>query len=114
MSRDAQIIDELDVALVGLRSALRKLRAGEDWIDQHHSPLGKRRHLAAARKGEIRGHRVGHLVLVQREEIDAYIRRHAPASKRPASDVDTRDQSERVAELLAEEAPKPRKRRSAA
>lgn len=56
-----------------LEARLAELRPAQDWIDQSASPLGRRAHLAAVRRGELPGRRVGKKVLVRRADLDAYI-----------------------------------------
>ena len=49
------------------------------YFSQYDSPLGRKRHLVLARTGELRGYRVGRLVLVRREAVRDFIER-APAA----------------------------------
>jgi len=55
-----------------------------DWVDQIRSPLGKRAHLDAARRGDFPSRRVGKRVLVRRRDLDAFIERHPTAMRAPA------------------------------
>jgi hypothetical protein len=62
-----------------------------EWIDQHESPLGKRRHLELVRGGLLKGRKDGKSVFVRRGEIDAYLEAHAVTPKNtpePEGDVD--------------------------
>lgn len=52
-----------------------------EWIDQHRSPLGKRRHLRLVRDGKLPAKKDGRLVLVRAVDIDAYL------AQRPAIPV---------------------------
>ena len=47
----------------------------DDWIDQVASPLGRRRHLALARRGELPAVKDGKRVLVRRSDLEAYLAR---------------------------------------
>ncbi len=68
-------------------------RAAEDWVDQHGSPFGRRRHCELARSGAFPAHPVGRQWLVRRAHLDAYIEAHrgpqqaAPRDTRPANDA---------------------------
>jgi excisionase family DNA binding protein len=57
------------------RAVVAELQAGAlpDMIDQHASPLGPRRHVAAIRSGKLRGVQVGRRWLAKREDVDAYV-----------------------------------------
>ena len=63
--------------------------SGGEWVDQNHSPLGKRKHLAAVRAGELPGVRDGKSVLVKRADLEAYLIRKAviTGAKQDADDV---------------------------
>ena len=63
----ANAIDDL------VEAKIAKGMAASDWVDQHISPLGKRRHLMLFKDGKIRGVREGHRVLVRRKDIDDYL-----------------------------------------
>lgn len=112
MTKDASAIDALEAGLTMVVAALRKLRTSEDWVDQKSSPLGRRRHLEAVRRGALKGHRVNGLVLVRRADIDKYIAEHrvqpSPSRAAEAARHDARDQVDEVAEILAYRAPKRR------
>ncbi len=68
-------------------------RAAEDWVDQHRSPFGRRRHCELARRGAFPAYPVGRQWLVRRSDLDAYIQAHdasqrlAPRDTRPANDA---------------------------
>lgn len=71
--------------------------AANEWVDQHHSPLGKRRHLELARKGKLPSKKHGQLVLVKREDMNAYLEREGLTRARPTDDDDVLDVVERIA-----------------
>jgi excisionase family DNA binding protein len=52
-----------------------ELRAGTEpnHVDQHASPLGPRRHVAAIRSGKLRGVQVGRRWLAKREDVDSFV-----------------------------------------
>ncbi len=58
-------------------SAIELHTGSSEWVDQNDSPLGKRRHMALVRSGELKGRKDGRKVLVKRSELDAYIERNA-------------------------------------
>jgi hypothetical protein len=43
------------------------------WVDQHGSPLGPRRHVAAIRSGALRGKQLGRLWVARKEDVEAYV-----------------------------------------
>lgn len=62
-----------------------------DWVDQHESPLGKRRHLELVRAGVLPGSKRGRRVFVRRTDIEAFIAGGLVAPATPKSkknDVD--------------------------
>lgn len=58
------------------------------YYSQHDSPLGRRRHLALVRSGQLEGKKVGRLVLVPRKLVHAFIESHRlpPLQERAAVD----------------------------
>jgi hypothetical protein len=50
----------------------------DDWIDQAHSPLGRRMHCRLVRTGALPGVSVHRRVLVRRRDLDAYIEARRP------------------------------------
>ena len=48
-----------------------------DWVDQHASPLGKRAHLEAVRRGELRGVKHGRRIMVRRAELNSFLENHS-------------------------------------
>lgn len=67
-------LDPEDVQAIA-RAVVAELQAGSlpDHVDQHASPLGPRRHVAAIRSGKLRGVQVGRRWLAKREDVDAYV-----------------------------------------
>jgi excisionase family DNA binding protein len=63
-----------------VRDELQAMRGdGDEWIDQAHSPLGRRTHCMLVRTGELPGVRLHRRVLVRRRDLDAYIESHRSA-----------------------------------
>lgn len=68
----------------------------DDWIDQYHSPLGKRKHLDLVREGVLSGRKPDRVhVFVRRSAIDAYIEQH-PAKPSVAPAPSPSDEGKRV------------------
>lgn len=67
-------LDPEDVQAIA-RAVVAELQAGiaPDHVDQHSSPLGPRRHVAAIRSGKLKGVQVGRRWLAKREDVDAYV-----------------------------------------
>jgi excisionase family DNA binding protein len=67
-------LDPEDVAAIA-RAVVAELQAGTtpDHVDQHASPLGPRRHVAAIRSGKLRGVQVGRRWLAKREDVDSFV-----------------------------------------
>jgi hypothetical protein len=90
-----------------VREVVRVAVSEDDWIDQHASPLGKRAHLEAVRRGDLRGTKHGRRVLVRRSELDSFLESH-PARNRKSeierSDgvVDQARATEVAAKILAD------------
>ncbi len=51
-------------------------RAGDDWVDQKASPLGRARHCELVRSGKIKGVKEGRRVMARRSDIEAYLAKH--------------------------------------
>ena len=90
MTLDA-LVAELVAAEVAKRlSELRRDVDGDDWIDQRHSPLGRKLHCALWRDGVLPGLKLHRRVLVRRRDLDAYVQQHGtPAPARAVNDGDT-------------------------
>jgi hypothetical protein len=85
-------------------SAIEVHTGSTEWVDQYASPLGKRRHLEAVRRGDLNGSKDGRRVLVRRADVDEYIRRKAIVNA--SSDTDDVDQ------ILVKVGLRPEKRRA--
>jgi hypothetical protein len=57
------------------KAVVAELAAGStpEHLDQHASPLGSRRHIAAIRSGKLAGVQVGRRWLARREDVTAYV-----------------------------------------
>lgn len=60
----------------------------QEFYSQKNSPLGRRMHLELVRSGDLKGSKVGKLILVPRIELHAYIEAHE-IPPRSSSDDDT-------------------------
>lgn len=107
MTREAAAFELVQRGLQMMVEGLAKLKTGEEWVDQNASPIGKRAHLEAVRRGELPGHKIGHAVLVRRVDLDAYIEKHGAHVKPPANDG---EMSEEEAIKAAEAFVAPRRR----
>lgn len=58
-----------------LASLIEEHTGSTRWVDQNDSPLGKRRHLEAVRRGDLQAFKEGRRVLVREDDIDDYLRR---------------------------------------
>ena len=95
--------DALVIAIRGLvASEIKKALAAADdrteWLDQHSSPLGKRKHLQLCRDGELKARAVGKLRLVRREDLDTYLDAHPQRVREPEL-VATTPAGDMVAEM---------------
>ncbi|HEX9297808.1 MAG TPA: helix-turn-helix domain-containing protein [Polyangiaceae bacterium] len=57
--------------------AVHGRESASEWVDQYHSPLGKRGHLEAVRSGELPGVKKGKRVFVRRTDLNEYLERAA-------------------------------------
>ena len=73
---------------IALAIAREETHASEDWIDQGHSPLGRRVHCLLVRRGELPGVRIHRRVLVRRRDLDRYIESHGTKPAAVANDSD--------------------------
>jgi hypothetical protein len=95
----------LELALVSVRQLMDDADP-EEWVDQAHSPLGRRRHCELARSGILAtARKVNGRWQVRRKDLDQYIERHPSSSKAPSPD------DESAAEILAFRAPAKRGRK---
>lgn len=90
MTKSADPMTDLETFLDALadRIAARvadRLLAGDTpgVVDQHSSPLGRRKHIAAIRSGELRGRQVGRRWLASAEDVQAFISHSDAEPKEP-------------------------------
>jgi hypothetical protein len=79
-----------------VRAILEEEAAAGEWIDQHHSPLGKRVHLELCRTGKLPSKKLGKRVLVKREDMNAHIERNGLSRGRNVEPDDVVDIVERI------------------
>jgi hypothetical protein len=89
-ARSFEAIAELIRGIV--REELRAAQdddAGDPWVDQNESPLGRREHCRLARDGAFPARKVGKRWLARRSALDAFIEAHptAKADGAPANDT---------------------------
>ena len=76
----------------------------DEWVDQDDSPLGKRAHLQAVRRGQLVGVKHGKRVLVRRSDLNSYLAKHSVKHSWSATDsceaVDVDRASEVAAQVL--------------
>lgn len=70
--------------------------AGGEWVDQHHSPLGKRRHLELCRTRKLPSQKLGKRVLVRRDDMNAFIEREGMTRGKRLDEEDVVDIVERI------------------
>lgn len=83
-----QLVDSVD-ALVDAKIAA--LGANSEWIDQNHSPIGRRLHLELARAGKLPSKKMKKLVLVLRADLNAFIEREGLSRGKREEDEDVSD-----------------------
>jgi hypothetical protein len=110
MTREAAAFELVQRGLQMMVEGLEKLRTEDDWVDQERSPLGKRAHLEAVRRGDLPGHKVGHSVFVRRADLDAYIQKHPAHVRAAANDQATEDEAVQAAVKRMEGHVAPRRR----
>lgn len=54
------------------------------YYTQHDSPLGKRAHLDAVKRGRLKGWKVGRLVYARRDDVHQFIEEHPVQPKKAA------------------------------
>ena len=69
-----------------VEATLARGAAETEWVNQAHSPLGRRRHIVLARKGIIPSKKIGRDILVRRSDLDAYIQREGLSRGVPLDD----------------------------
>ncbi len=84
-----------------LRSKATEDDTADPWVDQTHSPLGRRAHCRACSAGKIEGARkLGKKWLARRSALDAYVQAHGRAPVEHAAEHDTGEPTE--ADIAAE------------
>ena len=74
----------------------------DQWIDQCHSPLGRRLHCALARQGRLPARKVGRRWLVRGADLDAFIAEHGGRPVMAVQGSDDGGEEQRLRALLAE------------
>lgn len=92
--RAMRLLRESIVELV--KATLDEGNAVAEWVDQNHSPLGKRRHLELARTKRIASKKHGKLVLIRRDDMNAYIEQKGLARGHRIEEDDVVDIIDRV------------------
>jgi hypothetical protein len=89
-------LEEEDIRAIA-RAVADELRAGTEpeMVDQHASPLGPRRHVAAIRSGKLAGLQIGRRWLARREDVAAYV-----GDMKPAKNAKPRTAEEELAAEL--------------
>jgi hypothetical protein len=107
-TRDAALRGLATGLEIALRSVQSLIEAGDpdEWIDQRRSPLGRRAHCEAVRRGDLPGRKLRGRVLVRRRDLDAYVEQHGV---RRASVSSAASEADEAAEILAFKAPRRRK-----
>lgn len=79
-----------DAVRAVLRDELARVAHEDDWIDQGHSPLGRKLHCALWRSGVLPGRKLHRKVLVRRRDLDAYVEQYGatPANAEPDVSAD--------------------------
>ena len=55
---------------------VKERQEASDWVSQDDSPLGRRAHIRAVRRGDLPGHKVGRKFLVRRPDVDRFLAGH--------------------------------------
>lgn len=84
--KDAGVRSILEGVRLLVSAELAEQNAGAEWIDQAHSPLGRRRHCELARTGVLPAAKEGRRVLIRRSDINAYLDTKQP--RRLSTDED--------------------------
>jgi excisionase family DNA binding protein len=75
-----------------LQIVIAERTTADEWVDQETTPLGRRAHLKAVRRGDLKAVKIGRRVLVRRSDLDAFFQRHQslpPALDRAPNDERT-------------------------
>jgi hypothetical protein len=84
-----------------LREALVHLSAPSEWVDQLASPLGKRAHMEAVRRGDLRGVKHGRRILVRRAELNSFLESHSVKHRTATDDSGSGIDIDRASEVAA-------------
>jgi excisionase family DNA binding protein len=84
-----------------VRECFRERDARDEWVDQDASPLGRRRHLALARRGDLPAVKDGRRVLVKRGDLDSYLHEH-PVRNAPNNSLRRPEEASRASAIAAE------------
>jgi hypothetical protein len=89
---------------VYVRDVIADVALADEWVDQHTSPLGKRAHLEAVRRGDLRGVKHGRRILVRRAELNSFLEdrsvKHHAVRNGSGGAIDSARASEVAAALL--------------
>jgi hypothetical protein len=89
-----------------VRELLGDVAGANEWGDQHMSPLGKRAHMEAVRRGDLRGVKHGRRILVRRAELNSFLEshsvKHRTAADESVSGINTARASEVAAAVLTQ------------
>ena len=87
-----------------VRELLGDVAGANEWVDQHMSPLGKRAHMEAVRRGDLRGVKHGRRILVRRAELNSFLAnrsvKHCTATDDSRRGIDAVRASEVAAAVL--------------
>jgi hypothetical protein len=87
LPRTIEIVDEQRAREIAREEINAARDSGDDWIDQRHSPLGRKLHCAEWRAGVLPGRKVHRRVLVRRRDLDTYVETHGlPSPAHVAND----------------------------
>ncbi len=79
-----------------IKAAIATGAAQSEWIDQNASPLGKRRHLELARAGRLPSKKHGRLVLIRRDDLNAFVDREGLSRGERVAEEDVVDVVEAI------------------
>lgn len=79
-----------------IAAELARGAGASEWVDQNHSPLGRRIHLRLAREGRLPSRKVRRRVLILRKDLNAYIEREGLARGHRPEDEDVSEIVDRI------------------
>jgi hypothetical protein len=74
--KDAVVRDLLLALQRFVEVTLVEHNESSEWVSQDNSPLGRRGHIRAVRRGDLPGNKVGRKFLVRRTDIERYLAAH--------------------------------------